>query len=377
MTQSDAERAALERVVSGQSWEAFCDALKLAGLVVQRPKSPDDPFDRAEGYRYLSRIARAALEAFVEHADPHAPVLARTVHETAKMGSDNPDNHYYNATIDGRCTYRISGTRGTVHYLAFGTQSGGYGENMGLPPTGFVEARELQIDDDGRFELIVSRDRREGNWLPMTEDSGTLIVRQTFLDHENEIPAELRIERIDGPHQPAYLTPQALDQGLAKAGRMVGGAAALFANWAEGFMAHTNELPLFDPAKSDRAGGDPNIRYYHSYWALEPGQALVVEVTPPDCDHWNFQINNHWMESLDYRYWTIHVNKHSAQLEADGSVRIVVADEDPGLPNWLHTTGHRRGTMCFRWIRAQQHPQPRCRVVTLEELRNTGASDVQ
>ena len=74
------------------------------------------------------------------------------------------------------------------------------------------------------------------------------------------------------------------------------------------------------------------------------------------------------MESLDYRYHTIHTNKHLAEYEPDGSVRLIVAHEDPGLPNWLDTAGHTSGTMSFRWIRAEEHPEPATRVVKLAEL---------
>jgi hypothetical protein len=35
----------------------------------------------------------------------------------------------------------------------------------------------------------------------------------------------------------------------------------------------------------------------------------VIESKVPPCRTWNFQLNNYWMESLDYRYHTIHVNK--------------------------------------------------------------------
>ena len=50
-----------DRVSSGRSWAEFCDALKRAGEQIQRADAPSDPFTRAEGYRYLSRLARAGM----------------------------------------------------------------------------------------------------------------------------------------------------------------------------------------------------------------------------------------------------------------------------------------------------------------------------
>ena len=358
-----------QRVVSGEAWDEFCDTLKAAGASLTFPGAPTDPFNQAEGYRYLTRLLRAGLEAFIEHADPHAPVLHRVVHETVKMGADNPDNFYMTARLDGRCEYRIRGKRNTVKYLGFGTHIGHYGQGGGLPPTGYIEASQIETDADGHFEIILSSKPRSKNWLPMTDETGTLIVRQTFLDRDHEQPADLVIERIDGDNQPAALTPQRLDEGLKSASTLVAGASLLFAKWARDFQAHSNQLPLFDPEVSNKAGGDPNIRYYHSHWALAEDEALVIEATPPVCEHWNFQLNNYWMESLDYRYYCIHTNKHLAHHEPDGSVRIIVAHRDPGLPNWINTVGHSSGTMCFRWIRAESHPQPRTRVVKWTELK--------
>jgi hypothetical protein len=125
------EAEASERIRTGASWNEFCDTLKAAGAVILREGAPDDAFTRAEGFRYLSRLVRAGLEAFLEHADPRAPSLRRTVHETVKMGADNPDNLYQNAAVSGQYEYRITGRRGTVRYLSFSTQSGGYGEGLG------------------------------------------------------------------------------------------------------------------------------------------------------------------------------------------------------------------------------------------------------
>ena len=184
-------------------------------------------------------------------------------------------------------------------------------------------------------------------------------------------PAELTIERIncagDGGRA-SHLTARALDEGLQNAGALVAGAPLLFAKWARDFKKHSNELPVFDPQVSLAAGGDPNITYYHSHWAIAPDEALLIEVMPPECEHWNFQLNNYWMESLDYRHFRIHTNKHLAHYEADGSVRLIVAHENPGRPNWIETAGHTSGTMCFRWVRAHEHPQPRTRLIKLPSL---------
>ncbi|MCY4610454.1 MAG: hypothetical protein OXC38_01905 [Gammaproteobacteria bacterium] len=364
---------AAQRVASGKSWNEFCDTLKAAGATLQFPGTPRDSFNQAEGYRYLSRIARAGLTAFIEHADAKAPVLHRVVDETTKLGADNPDNFYQTAALDGRYEYKITGRRNSIACLSFGTQSGHYGEGGGLPPTGHIESGQIEMDEDGCFELILSCKPQDRNWLPMTLETGTLVVRQTFLDRDAETPAELRIERINCPEherRPSLLTPLQLDEGLKKVGALTAGAPLLFAKWARDFQKHSNELPLFDPEVSLAAGGDPNITYYHSHWAIAQDEALVIEVTPPECEYWNFQLNNYWMESLDYRHHRIHTNKHLAHYEDDRSIRLIVAHEDPGRPNWIETAGHTSGTMCFRWVRAKDPPQPQTRLVKLSSLRD-------
>ncbi len=369
MEKSDTDESA-RRILDGTAWSEFCDALKAAGAVVLDPESPNNAFDRAEGFRYLSRLTRAALETFIEDSDPLAPELLRTCHETVKMGADNPDNYYQNAPINGKYDYRIFGQRGTVHYLGFGVQEGNYGATGSLATGGYLDDSRMRFEADGSFEIRVSAEKpsESCNWLPLTPKSRTLVVRQTFLDKKTETRATIRIERASGGHAPRPVTAQSIDRGLKGSAQFVAGCARLFHQWAVGFMKHTNELPMFDTKMADAAGGVPHIAYYHSYWKLAEGEALLIEVTPPECDYWNFQLNNHWMESLDYRYYPISVNKHSAKLEKDGSVRIVIASRDPGKGNWIDTCGHDRGTMCLRWVRASSHPTPRTRVLTPAEL---------
>lgn len=363
-----ADDPASKRIMDGSTWSDFCDALKRAGATVLRDGSPKDAFDRAEGFRYLSRLARVALESYIEFADPLFPVLRRPAHETVKIGADNPDNYYQSAAISGQYDYRIWGTRGTVYYLGLGTYAGNYGSKARSGQTGYLEGKDMRINADGSFEIIASRKERPGNWLRMEPDTSSLIVRQTFQDRAHETIADLHIERLDAKEPPRPVTPEFIDRGLGQASAYVAGTASLFADWAEGFAKQgVNRLHKLDPNIAGAAHGDPNICYFHGYWELAPDEALVIETTPPKCDYWNFQLNNHWMESLDYRYHTIAVNHHGAKYRPDGSVRIVVADQDPHSDNWIDTASHRRGTMCLRWIRAAEHPQPLCCVVKVGE----------
>jgi len=359
-----------QRIVDGTAWDEFCDALKDAGQVVQSEKAPKDPLNRAEGYRYLTRLLRGGLESFLEHSDADFPVLRCICHETIKLGADNPDNRYETASINSKHDYRISGYRGSVDYLGLGSVINLYGSGGGMETTGYVEASELTIADDGYFEIVISQQEQPGNWLPMGPETNSINVRQTFQDRDNEVAADLKIERIGAEGlRPEPLTAEKLDQSLRGAMMFVQGASYMFEDWAESFVATTNQLPAADQEYCQSIGGDPNIFYFHSAWALAEDEALVLEAAEiPECKTWNFQLDNWWMESLDYRYHNIHFNKHTAHYEPDGSVKIVVAEKNPGHPNWVETAGHRQGSMCWRWIGAQQHPPVTARVVKLADL---------
>jgi hypothetical protein len=377
------ERTAAESsITDGALWRDFCRHLEETGQVVLREGSPEGAFDRAEGFRYLTRLLRLALEKFVEHNDPAAPRFYRLSHETAKIGCDNPDSFYQNAAIDGRYEYRLSGTRGTVAYLGIGAYYGHYGSSARSGCSGYLEAGDLEVDADGRFEITLSARPATGpNHIHLEPDASMLIVRQNFLDRSTEVAADLTLERIGADGPPAPLDPATFAAQLMEAAAYVRGTATLFANWAEGFAREPNTLPAMDPKVTGGAHGDPNIYFYMGYWQLGPDEALIIDLAPPDCEYWNFQLNNHWMESLDYRYHAIHYNKHTARAADHGPVRLVVAHRDPNraanaaadaIPvNWVDTAGHERGTMGLRWVKAAHHPDPVCRVVARGDVAAT------
>jgi hypothetical protein len=104
---------------------------------------------------------------------------------------------------------------------------------------------------------------------------------------------------------------------------------------------------------------------------LAPGEALVLEGTPPSCRHWNIVLYSRFLTSLDHRHRTVTRTSASTTLR-DGRFRFVLAAEDPGVDggDWLDTEGRPFGLFVLRFLHAATEPDlPTARVVRLEELR--------
>lgn len=358
-----------DRVLSGEAWRDFCDELKTAGDIILAENAPQDPLSRVEGFRYLSRLTKLALEQYVEAIDTDFPFFYRLSHATAKIGADNPDNAYLNAQIDGSKPYRITGNRGSMRYFSIVANAMRYHEDGSAQATGSLMADDIEWGPNGEVEIIASCEPQPKNWLRLEPDASIIILRESALDRNMERPGEYHIERIDGPKSPLPLAPAALERGFATTAQFVKGVANIFADWTRMFAEYPNQFYPFDQQIYQKAGGAKDLFYAHAYWKLESDEAWVIEVTPPECPYWNFQLNNWWMESLEYRFAQVTVNKHSARLEPDGSLRIIVAPRNPGIGNWIDTCGHSEGTALLRWQNATENPMPAARIVKLEEIR--------
>ncbi len=352
-----------EAVLTGQAWTDFCRALEAAGSVIVKETTPTTPLDRAEGFRYLSRLLRNSLYATFENSDPDRPRWQGL--DLVKIGADNPDNVYHSAPVRGTNTYRITGNRGTIALTTFGSKANRYAKDGTMASTGELRNDDLVVDAAGRVEIIVSADKPEEatNWLPLAVDSTMIVLRESYLDPATEVPGTWAIERLGKTAATEPLTTGHVVRSLQRAAMGVHGTAATFQAWTELFMTRPNELPDWGQEMFQKAGGDPEIFYLHGYWRLAPGEAWVIETEVPDCPYWNFQLSNWWMESLDWDK-QITVNKHSAKLDG-GKLTLVVSDEDPGWGNWIDTAGHTNGTALIRWVCADSHPLPTCRVVEL------------
>ena len=90
---------------------------------------------------------------------------------------------------------------------------------------------------------------------------------------------------------------------------------------------------------------------------------------PPECAYGNVQPSNHWRESLDHRYFPVHLNNFTAKARDDGSVRVVVAHENPGVDNWISTEGYENGHILVRTLLPETPMEAEFSVVKLADLR--------
>src|SRR2546430_13873874 len=108
------------------AWAEFCNSLAKAGGVLERAEVPATGLEQAEGLRYLSRLARTALNMLVDSSDPDFPRLFLLTDDKIKIGADNPDNLYQQCVVSPERDYRITGKRNSVPYFSVGSKANRY-----------------------------------------------------------------------------------------------------------------------------------------------------------------------------------------------------------------------------------------------------------
>jgi hypothetical protein len=353
------EQSARDKTLSGEVWNEFCDLLKSAGQLVL-DNSAEDELERAEGFRYLARQALNGLRSSIDSPPLAAPAFN---YDAPRIGCDNPDFLYGSCRITGRASYRVRGRLNDAHNFSIGAHHGRLGSAEGLQSSGFLARGDLDLSEDGSFEIVVGVEQpaAAANFLPLVEESNSLIVRQTILRPGTDVPAELDIEILGGDLTTprAVLTADRLQNGLGMSALMVHGIVQQFIGWTNDFKSRPNTISEINPDLLGLARGDPNCQYNYGYFDLGEGEALLVTLDPPGCDYWNIQLANHWLESLDDRDGVLSINPANAAADADGRVTVVIAARDPGRPNWLDTQGHSRGVIALRWVGAGgKQPDP-------------------
>lgn len=345
-----------------EGWHDFCEKLKQAGDIVFRDTAPNNGVTRATGMRQLARNISLALQLEFENADPQHPEILHYFDPLRKQGGDNTDALYVGAPVNGTDTYRVRGQRGSAAYFAVTVLEDG-NTPWGGAVVGTLIDDELQVEPDGSFELVISPKEHAGNWIRSTPGTYRITFRQFFADWENEAPMEALIEREGSKEPPAPLTAEALGDGLRRAADWIDESVTYWADmldkWQQRPGVFISYGELEDNAIDFTPGGAPLI----AWWEVARDEVALIRVTPPEASYWAVEFGSYWWETMDYRHRLCSLNAHHAALEEDGSLLIVIAHEDPGLPNWLDPSGHEQGYVTVRWIRADDYPRP-----TLERI---------
>ena len=413
-------RGAFDRMI--ENIQAARDAIDTPDLF----PAPATERNLAEGYRYLLGFLLGGIERSL--ADPLYPRFRRAIQPNNRSTIDNSDAVYLGAEIDGNFSYRVRGRaldsrhwRGEVpldgprapHYMIFELASayaGDSGELRELMPgtrinTSTLDCHDLLVEEDGSFEILIAPAKPEGYvgnfMLSCRESHGKnyigrhLTCRELFHDWENEDLVDLEILRIGCEHEPrppidaaaaialmdevgeltknqvhfwnAFYTVTLETYGKVPGYPSIGDADRQFMPVND--MNPPNALGLAT------GGGQSSNIYSGGVYKLAEDEALLLEckldVLPA---FMGFHLSNLWGESLDFESYQSNLNQHMMEQGEDGIYRWVVSHRDPGVPNWVDTTGLEHGFLTIRW--SYTNPPPRETWPTLE-VRKIAFDDIR
>ncbi|CAM3348409.1 DUF1214 domain-containing protein [Mycobacterium colombiense] len=342
-------------------WQRFQQMLGDVTKIIT--EDAESERELAEGLRMVARVSSLCAQMTVE-ADPDRPSFFDMCSENRMVGGPNPDGNYYLAMIRGDRRYRVTGTRGTTAYLGLQILAG-----TGITPrrmAGYVSDSDLVLGS-GEFALVLSADEPSdlagAQWVQIPDDASSVVVREYIGDRASEELAALRIEALD-PGPLTTLTDDALaDQFTAMAWSLMK-LATLHRTIKPELLQSPNTLLTAQAADLGEADTTPDNLYMMGTFRLEPGQALVLDIAPPDTRYWNVTLETIWHECLEPRRRHSSVTNRGVQPDADGRVRIAISAQDFGFGHWLDTGGRHRGFVVLRWL---DNPSPPEVTVSLRE----------
>lgn len=355
-------------------WEKFSDGLRemWARMYEHVPERlRDDPQTRAEVSRLmLSALVQQSLDALGQDGDH--PTFMPHISFYVNIAQPNADTIYKRAIITPGGTYRLRGRRGSLTLLKMGQlgptpeQTGG-----GVKALGYSDFSTLKVDDAGNFEVILSPTKPAGytgDWWQLDPGASSLLLRQVSQDWSKERDPAISIERLDIPARRPRATAQELEERLEALPRHAFFMARFLVDHVEQMRkeGYINKLRTLDVSNGAALVGQ---FYYEGAYELGPDEALIVEAkVPAKCGYSSMILTNDIYETTNW--FDNHSSLNGAQyhVDKDGVLRIVIANRDPGVVNWLDTAGHPSGAVQGRWTDCDSQPIPTTRKVKLADL---------
>ena len=341
-------------------------------IVFEDERITDDLL-RGEALRYFTRVLAAGLVSQVEANEPACPRFIKIISPWLNWGYTNSDGTYDFVNLHGDYEYRIYGKRGDARLFDVELWEGDIADLAKASAIGNLRdinggKSEVTFEADGSFEIFLSRERRGKNCLLLPEGHAHLYLRQWYYDYETEQASEFYIERIGETFPRPSLTAQ---DHVNNFERLIKFIDSVWRPLDHGIAQHYVSAPDIVPFPSGlitEGNAFRNQRYARGRYNLEQGQAIIMELTPPKAEYWMFGLMSTFWEIYDYLGQQVSINRHQAEIDDDGLLRIVIAHEDPGVANWLDAGNHSKGLIAGRYNWSEDVPIPALKTVSLIEL---------
>ena len=365
-----------------ESQKAFRELIALLQEVDQRFLGPEwalnTPADLAGGARAVMHLLHGALYSHFED-DPQHPRFLRIVSPTRKFTGDNADAIYYDAPVDPQLTYRIQGNTGGAVYTSLTLEATSEGGSFGGNTAGVLNDDDFDIDENGNFEIQLGGPSQPRNWIGLSHEVTRVTSRHYFENKRSaaDDPA-VRVKIFIEPLQASPPPPAPDDKGIAAGIRRVHqfvqsrtvGMPPPGQREQPPFVSLTpNEFP--QPIKpGDFALAAADAAYAMAPYVLGPDEALEITGDWPACRCANVSLWNRHMQTYDYSHRSVSLNRVQTVVDSDGCFKMILAHQDPGLPNWLDTEGQPFGMVFWRYMLPEGSiTQPKARVVRFDDLK--------
>jgi hypothetical protein len=361
------------------AWSRFhASQTEMLAVMTRSDRFERWPQHRAKAYHTMLEALAMTYNFAVAPRMYHPRVQVNTGWQTDfyTLGQNGPDLYYGMMMLDGRQKYRLSGRFGDCVLMLAQVLN----HLPGHPDSKAVGNHDLskfQLGPDGSFEITMSAENTDGNWIPLDRQCPYhFVLVRRFMGDWNQDPGRLTIERISDLPLDYYDADEFDEATVAK--RI--DAATSFLR----YLIQEFNIKLFDtyvkvgggmnnmaflPGTITSEVGSPSSNYAMAVFDLAEDEALIIELNPlPDGVYWSLQAGDVWSRSLNFTHRQTSVNMHHAAVDRDGGFRAVVAHQDPGVANWIDTTGRRQGTVVFRNYRPTRAPVPSTRKVKFSQV---------